>query len=114
MRISDWSSDVCSSDLLNVVEHAGHRLGLPLAVDDAELREAIDDRHRGVGATVELQEQPLALAVLGHQADADIGAHRIARRGQGDRKSVVSGKSVYVRVAIGGRRISKKKKKTNK
>src|SRR3546814_18308467 len=28
-----------------------------------------------------------------------------------DRKSVVSGKSVYVRVALGGRRITKKKKK---
>src|SRR3546814_15752228 len=31
---------------------------------------------------------------------------------RGDRKSVVSGKSVSVRVALGGRRINKKKKKT--
>src|SRR3546814_21146576 len=33
---------------------------------------------------------------------------------QGDRKSVVSGKSVSVRVDLGGRRIIKKKKKTKK
>src|SRR3546814_10067458 len=26
MRISDWSSDVCSSDLLSVVRHISHRI----------------------------------------------------------------------------------------
>ena len=34
---------------------------------------------------VELQEQRLGLAVLRHQADADIGAHRVGGRGDDDR-----------------------------
>src|SRR3546814_16764472 len=36
----------------------------------------------------------------------------LAERRHLDRKSVVEGKSVYVRVDLGGRRTSKKKKKT--
>src|SRR3546814_15898445 len=36
----------------------------------------------------------------------------VSRNGRKDRKSVVYGKSVSVRVDIGGRRINKKKKKT--
>src|SRR3546814_2123068 len=42
MRISDWSSDVCSSDLLVVVEHVGRRrvlverAGLVLLDPDAD------------------------------------------------------------------------------
>src|SRR3546814_5686019 len=44
MRISDWSSDVCSSDLHGVVLHVVHRrrltvdLGLPQQRDDVVLR----------------------------------------------------------------------------
>ena len=49
------------------------------AVDQAEAAEAVDHRQRDVALAVELQEQALGLAVLRHQADADIGAHRIAR-----------------------------------
>src|SRR3546814_7833973 len=33
MRISDWSSDVCSSDLIGVVEHETGVQALPLEVD---------------------------------------------------------------------------------
>src|SRR3546814_19271833 len=78
MRISDWSSDVCSSDL-----QRGTRafLGSPMHI------------------------------VVGEQLSA-------LRRGrahdqvcvQRDRKSVVQGKSVSVRVDLGGRRSIKKKK----
>src|SRR3546814_19253915 len=32
MRISDWSSDVCSSDLLNAGVATAHALGLPVAM----------------------------------------------------------------------------------
>src|SRR3546814_13280055 len=39
------------------------------------------------------------------------GAVRVGAVKRGDRKSVVSGKSVSVRVNLGGRRIIKKKKK---
>src|SRR3546814_4863663 len=84
MRISDWSSDVCSSDL--------------------DLSSgAVPPHRRGHGCR--------------HPALARSAARRRERRRtrhaqQGDRKSVVSGKSVSVRVDTGGRRIIKKKKTT--
>src|SRR3546814_2501714 len=31
MRISDWSSDVCSSDLRRIIESMAQRLGLPMS-----------------------------------------------------------------------------------
>src|SRR3546814_13553642 len=40
MRISDWSSDVCSSDLLDALRGAGVRLGVSTH-DDAELERAL-------------------------------------------------------------------------
>src|SRR3546814_20843992 len=86
LRISDWSSDVCSSDLI------GGRLG-----DDRRLCRAdavvATPRHRRTGPW-----------------RAGRSAAQIARRA---RKSVVSGKSVSVRVDLGGRRIIKKKKAVN-
>src|SRR3546814_20174339 len=85
MRISDWSSDVCSSDLLGVL--GDDRVGMARAV-------ACDMVERGLGAVDDRRRQ-----------------HR--REIFGDRKSVVSGKSVSVRVDLGGRRFIKKKK-TNK
>src|SRR3546814_16061241 len=97
MRISDWSSDVCSSDLLadafvvqQITIAPQHEAGLIAGQgsgdrDEAALRLGID--------------------VLYPQADQEIEGL--------DRKSVVEGKSVSVRVDLGGRRIIKKKK-TNK
>src|SRR3546814_19293109 len=79
MRISDWSSDVCSSDLHRVGKQAGDG-GLARARRTPE-----DDR--------------------GEAAGGDHAADRPLR----DRKSVVKGKSVTVRVDLGGRRIIKKK-----
>src|SRR3546814_12848909 len=47
-----------------------------------------------------------------HDAEEwDRGRLRAPRRGAEDRKSVVEGKSVSVRVALGGRRLLKKQKK---
>src|SRR3546814_18106319 len=72
MRISDWSSDVCSSDLgilrRSIIDHQ-HR-----------------QRHFAIGQRPAMNSWP-------------------------DRKSVVSGKSVSVRVDLGGRRIIKKKRR---
>src|SRR3546814_15049450 len=65
-----------------------------------------DSHHEGVSGDVDAGHD--ALQVLDVISDADRrkgGAVRV------DRKSVVSGKSVSVRVDLGGRRIIKKKKK---
>src|SRR3546814_5410009 len=72
-RISDWSSDVCSSELL-----------------------ALSPRMRLLSL---VSPEPVAEATLNPGI-------RISSRIDGpDRKSVVSGKSVSVRVDLGGRRI---------
>src|SRR3546814_10488230 len=93
MRISDWSSDVCSSDL---------------------------------NSGVVLESAPGCLAVAKSRTAALHQLHLLADRlnqgfywpilrevcrgaGIKDRKSVVEGKSVSVRVDLGGRRIINKK-----
>src|SRR3546814_1896907 len=57
-RISDWSSDVCSSDLLAPVGHLGGALGL--AVD-----------RPGAGVVVRLAALRVAVDV-GHDAEAEV------------------------------------------
>src|SRR3546814_20309676 len=93
MRISDWSSDVCSSDL---IAWAVLGVGMSLGLYDSALA---------------------ALAGLyGRDARGPItGVTLIAGFAStvGDRKSVVKGKSVSVRVDLGGLRCLKKKNKTN-
>src|SRR3546814_3934519 len=73
MRISDWSSDVCSSDLST-------------------------------------SRTPNGAACA--RGSRTIAASTPCGSGSGDRKSVVKGKSVSVRVDLGGRRIIKQKKKS--
>src|SRR3546814_11151859 len=108
MRISDWSSDVCSSDLSN---QPFPRPGLPLgpapmtdgptvtlaadfpAITLDDVRAAADRINGAVVRTPTLKSQTLSEMV-------------------GDRKSVVEGKSVSVRGDLGGRRIIKKKNNT--
>src|SRR3546814_21008407 len=80
MRISDWSSDVCSSDL---------------AEPRAPLRALVGLRPGRLTGGV---------AVL-----AVVAATGQEHERQQDRKSVVSGKSVSVRVDLGGRRLIKTK-----
>src|SRR3546814_18617459 len=100
MRISDWSSDVCSSDLEPQTEHREnaddfsqeYRLGCGGDDDGPRL-----DRERARSArTAGDDRRPrLRCGLVGLQPGRD-------------RKSVVSGKSVYVRVDLGGRRSLKK------
>src|SRR3546814_4889403 len=86
MRISDWSSDVCSSDLLVLrrgAEAQAQAVVLPAGavgrhVGDADQRAAVDD---GIAR---------AAAAEDREADADAGAD-MARA---DRKSGVQGQSV--------------------
>src|SRR3546814_14094042 len=98
MRISDWSSDVCSSDLnLAGIGHAhvsepsnrgGHRASLLRAGGQRRADDPVN--------------------VVGRLLDrcAEVVAPNAQRR---DRKSGVVGKSVTVRVKLGGRRTLKKK-----
>src|SRR3546814_16539014 len=76
MRISDWISDVCSSDLAVMAALAFSLYQSPLGID-----------------------APLVMPMF-------VGACAHLAR---DRKSVVEGKSVLVRVELGGRRIIQKK-----
>src|SRR3546814_17219080 len=117
MRISDWSSDVCSSDLLADRCEA----------DDFQLARAEPwdppFAHREAVETTGFAER-LSADERGGAASPSGGQFRLARRegtasrwfasNPQDRKSVGQGKGVSVRVARGGRRLLKKKKKQQK
>src|SRR3546814_14802953 len=113
MRISDWSSDVCSSDLQVLAGGSSQGLGDRGAgragvMDDGAVR-------RRDGEEPELRiafRQPRL-----DRIDADQAIHRYVvaecALDLAERKSVVEGTSVSVRVDLGWRRISKKKKNKN-
>src|SRR3546814_17328015 len=153
MRISDWSSDVCSSDLNAAVQRrAGKRLRRP---PRRRLHHDLDAVDAGIFLAPQGEESRRVVAR--HPVAHESCRHRetesaVARSGEGeglqpatvsgftdfraqapaypaplfddrrlavatthlrlDRKSVVSGKRVSVRVDLGGRRLIKKKKKT--
>src|SRR3546814_18368328 len=87
MRISDWSSDVCSSDLHG---HGRERH------EDTEAEDREGEAGQDVGEVTPEAEEPAARTTV--------------RCGGGrDRKSVVWGKSVSVRVDLVGRSVIKKK-----
>src|SRR3546814_17571669 len=86
MRISDWSSYVCSSYLMNAPPPAA--IAAHFATDDLIISDVADGKAR-------------------IWSDFRLHADGFGRA----RKSVVWGRSVSVRVDLGGRRIIKKKKK---
>src|SRR3546814_13980354 len=88
MRISDWSSDVCSSDLRPI--WAARSQAWAVAGGGWHTAPAASGR-RGESAGDDRRRR----------------SDQCRRR---DRKSVVQGKSVSVRVDLGGRRIIKKKR----
>src|SRR3546814_20240080 len=93
MRISDWSSDVCSSDLASLVV----RVKMPTI------------------PTREWKQMPFFMVAASHSPLLDFPARESSSvlnilAALEDRKSVVLGKSVSVRVDLGGRRSIKKKK----
>src|SRR3546814_20378484 len=86
MRISDWSSDVCSSDLPDRgAEGARRRRG-----------RAQGRGRRGVRQRQRRDDLPRGIEARGGALPVDL-----------ERKSVVKGNSVSVSVDIGGRRIMK-------
>src|SRR3546814_18959625 len=101
MRISDWSSDVCSSDLIALMHtwqstqtEGWWRIALDACKIPYEYISTQD-----VARTANLREKYDVI---------------LFAPGGGDRKSVVKGKSVSVRVDLGGRRFIKKKNKDDK
>src|SRR3546814_13575106 len=98
MRISDWSSDVCSSVLL----HRDRDREMRARVEEVRgAVERIDDEAR-------LARSAFDLARLFHleaPARTRVGQFVIQR----DRTSDLYGKSVSVRVDFGGRRVTKHK-----
>src|SRR3546814_17439838 len=123
MRISDWSSDVCSSDLDRAAERSagpGARVLVTVAFDKVTDRILADARGKTGRAYYDAVD--VAEKVLVAECEADEGYRcSVADMYYGtdfylDRKSVVKGKSGSVRVNYGGRRNIKKKKekKTNR
>src|SRR3546814_18828031 len=101
MRISDWSSDVCSSDLQRIhrVYHVRRQAG-----GFGPLR---GRRHSSGPGSEPLVIGDIAMSITAERKTAlvqEYGTH------EGDRKSVVWGKRVSVRLDLGGRRIFKKNK----
>src|SRR3546814_13721290 len=98
MRISDWSSDVCSSDLIaEITRHRIHDRAVAAAVAErAQLR-------REIGRVLAGKQRK-------HRCHLLAVARVAGAAGSGlDRKSGVWGKSVAGRVDLGGPRIHKKK-----
>src|SRR3546814_20434288 len=100
MRISDWSSDVCSSDLSGGAVRAVHG-------------QSHQPGRGGPRVGAEPAVQPAGEDVSGEPPHGRAAHHHFPLRSREDRKSVVSGKRVSVRVAIGGQRYLKKKITTN-
>src|SRR3546814_15505509 len=119
MRSSDWSSDVCSSDLpeagflaaeyfitgvaslLGQLRAAGDAPSLRLYIGDA--RDLLDCLPDGVLDRIFILFPDPWPKRRHHK-------RRLIQNATVDRKSVVKGKSVSVRLHLGGSRITKKKK----
>src|SRR3546814_16840060 len=111
MRISDWSSDVCSSDLPGD-QAVDVEVGRP---------DAVEGRQRTAEHVIAAAEHPgtFQRPEIGnafHPAEQAFVAAAVGADGAGiaavevDRKSDVKGKSVSVRVDLGGCRFLKKQK----
>src|SRR3546814_11395752 len=108
MRISDWSSDVCSSDLGRLDQLV---VGLAAVFQQHEGAADLDrggaGKRRGDGDVADTGDRFCRRGDRVRRAMIHLGMIH----GHLDRKSVVLGKSVSVRVALGGRRNLKKKTK---
>src|SRR3546814_16084995 len=96
MRISDWSSDVCSSDLeaLEIAKAVARLAAVGVEMDERQTIR-VGPPVAGVDSDV---------VVHGHLPAESRCQLLVARRLRYDRNSVVSGKRVSVRVDLGGRR----------
>src|SRR3546814_17016716 len=106
MRISDWSSDVCSSDLRPLAVRAGRIMAHFMA--HSNILPPLDHSPESHASAWPVSAWD-GRRQLRSNAEWFLPADACAQ-GDTDRKSVVSGKSVSVRLAIGGSRIIKKTK----
>src|SRR3546814_15926913 len=111
MRISDWSSDVCSSDLAHpalreTADGGAVRFLRPYGARRSRPRHS---RQRGCAAASAYRPVDGHLSVRWRNHASR--QCRIGTADPADRTSVVKGKSVSVRVDLGGGRLFKKKKK---
>src|SRR3546814_18635857 len=112
MRISDWSSDVCSSDLTAAFTlPILHRLMQFANTSASPARHPV--RALILTPTRELADQ-VADSVTTYAKFTPLRSTGVFGGVDIDRKSVVSGKSVSVRVDLGGGRSIKKKKNINR
>src|SRR3546814_14536736 len=110
MRISDWSSDVCSSDLKEIANVVARlqRQGEQLAAVSlsGKINGAVGN-YNAHGAAYPDVDWPAFARRFVESLDLDFNPYTTQLE---DRKSAVSGKSVSVRVDLGGRSTIKKKK----
>src|SRR3546814_11922647 len=111
MRISDWSSDVCSSDL------RGSRIVGGRVVPRCSKRRSLFntglDRHLGAsrdGGSINLIIGTATARTHRGTCRVDFALQKLVVLPRLDRKTDVWGKSVTERVDLGGRRLHKKKK----
>src|SRR3546814_19538049 len=108
MRISDWSSDVCSSDLpaIPVRLHKQATFRKPAKVDRREA-ELIRKRPDFLGSSLVIARQENdSPAPMCHRVLVEDGSDQMVEARSEERRV---GKSVSVSVDLGGRRIIKKK-----
>src|SRR3546814_14458679 len=99
MRISDWSSDVCSSDLRGAdARSRGCRAMVTVHLHPCEPREPF--REEG-------PPSPLRRSAQAQAVGSGVPVQRLAEHLRSEERRV--GKSVSVRLDLGGRRIIKKK-----
>src|SRR3546814_12700953 len=114
MRISDLSSDVCSSDLV-ALGRVDQQPGRDQRDQDHGQAE-IDGESHPFQSPTHFTYSPISCTRRGDgPSPARQRSHLFGETASTDRKSVVSGKSVSVRLDHGGRRsMTKKKKKQSK
>src|SRR3546814_14032755 len=120
MRISDWSSDVCSSDLIQAYQGQGHSCGIYSRSDENIMKLANATKTSRV-----MVNQPQAPSNSGNlwngiRQTFSLGCgswggnstnNNITWRDLIERKSVVEGSSVSVPIDLGGGQILQKKYK---
>src|SRR3546814_13806752 len=113
MRISDWSSDVCSSDLQFSVQRTlarSHRTPMVRSVAKPAVEKNVTSRR----SSTRLRQLAARRKTYSRSSWALEASTSPATAMRTDRKSVVKGTRGSVRVELGGRRIIKKKKTKNK